>query len=254
MSAERAAFEILELHGGEEVLEDLREILFDAVSGGFSIGFLEQISAVEADAFWTGLLEDLGPNRRIWVARSKGSNGRVLGTVQFERCAKPNGRHRAEVQKLLVHSKARGLGLGRRLMETLEAAAKVLKAVALRFCSNGPSIDSASTIVEAPTDGIHEQLARASRTGISLIEILISMFVLLFGLMGVAAIFPVGSHYTVEGEKFDFGSNLARNAFEELRTRGSGGLGSSGLPRRRLARRWRSVSASSLPRTWMWVR
>ena len=33
------------------------------------------------------------------------------------------------------------------------AAAKVLKAVALRFCSNGPSIDSASTIVEAPTDG-----------------------------------------------------------------------------------------------------
>ena len=123
MSAERAAFEILELHGGEEVLEDLREILFDAVSGGFSIGFLEQISAVEADAFWTGLLEDLGPNRRMWVARSKGSNGRVLGTVQFERCVKPNGRHRAEVQKLLVHSKARGLGLGRRLMETLEAAA-----------------------------------------------------------------------------------------------------------------------------------
>lgn len=33
------------------------------------------------------------------------------------------------------------------------AAAKVLKAVALRFCSNGPSIDSASTIGEAPTDG-----------------------------------------------------------------------------------------------------
>ena len=120
-NVDREELEVVELQGGEHVLEDLREILFDAVSGGFSIGFLERLSAGEADAFWNALLEDLGPNRRMWVARS---NGRVLGTVQFERCSKPNGRHRAEVQKLLVHSRARGLGLGRRLMETLEAGAR----------------------------------------------------------------------------------------------------------------------------------
>ena len=58
------------------------------------------------------------------------------------------------------------------------------------------------------------------RKAITLIEILISMFVLLFGLMGVASIFPVGSHYMTEGEKFDFGSALTANAFEELQTRG----------------------------------
>ncbi len=58
------------------------------------------------------------------------------------------------------------------------------------------------------------------RHAISLIEILISMFVLLFGLMGVAAIFPVGNHYVIEGEKFDLGTNLAHNAFEELKSRG----------------------------------
>ena len=46
------------------------------------------------------------------------------------------------------------------------------------------------------------------------------MFVLLFGLLGVASIFPVGSHYMTEGEKFDFGSALAQNAFEDLETRG----------------------------------
>lgn len=46
------------------------------------------------------------------------------------------------------------------------------------------------------------------------------MFVLLFGLMGVAAIFPVGNHYVVEGEKFDLGAALAQNAFEELKGRG----------------------------------
>ena len=56
--------------------------------------------------------------------------------------------------------------------------------------------------------------------GISLIEILISMFVMLFGLMGVAAIFPVGNHYVVEGEKFDLGAAIAQNAFEELGARG----------------------------------
>ena len=47
------------------------------------------------------------------------------------------------------------------------------------------------------------------RNGISLMEVLISMFVMLFGLMGVAAIFPVGNYYVVEGEKHDLGSLLA---------------------------------------------
>ena len=61
---------------------------------------------------------------------------------------------------------------------------------------------------------------RDSRVGISLIEILISMFVLLFGLLGVASIFPVGSHYMNEGEKFDYSSALAQNAFEEMDVRG----------------------------------
>ena len=51
-------------------------------------------------------------------------------------------------------------------------------------------------------------------------EVLISMFVMLFGLMGVAAIFPVGNYYVVEGEKHDLGSLLAANAFEEIQARG----------------------------------
>ncbi len=56
-------------------------------------------------------------------------------------------------------------------------------------------------------------------TGITLIEVLISMFVLLFGLMGVAAIFPVASHYVLEGDKRDRSSGLAQIAFEELKAR-----------------------------------
>jgi len=62
--------------------------------------------------------------------------------------------------------------------------------------------------------------ARVARRAISLIEILISIFVLLFGLMGVASIFPVGSHLMSEGDKFDSSALLAGNAFEELEVRG----------------------------------
>lgn len=59
-----------------------------------------------------------------------------------------------------------------------------------------------------------------ARTGITLIEILISMFILLFGLMGVAAIFPVASHYVIQGEQKERGTGLAQIAFEEIQARG----------------------------------
>jgi hypothetical protein len=57
------------------------------------------------------------------------------------------------------------------------------------------------------------------RRGISLIEVLISMFVLLFGLMGVAAIFPVGNHYAAQGDRYDRGGALTENAFAEIKAR-----------------------------------
>ncbi len=58
------------------------------------------------------------------------------------------------------------------------------------------------------------------RRGISLLEVLISMFVLLFGLMGVAAIFPVGNHYAEKGEHFDRSTVLCEAGFADLQNRG----------------------------------
>ncbi|MEQ8210327.1 MAG: hypothetical protein RH917_10890 [Lacipirellulaceae bacterium] len=46
------------------------------------------------------------------------------------------------------------------------------------------------------------------------------MFVLLFGLMGVASLFPVGSHYAAQGEQFDRSTALSDAAFDELLARG----------------------------------
>jgi ribosomal protein S18 acetylase RimI-like enzyme len=47
----------------------------------------------------------------------------IIGTVQLEWSPKRNGRHRAEVNKLLVHPNAQRLGIGRLLMTQLEAIA-----------------------------------------------------------------------------------------------------------------------------------
>jgi ribosomal protein S18 acetylase RimI-like enzyme len=47
----------------------------------------------------------------------------VIGTVQLHLSGRPNGAHRAEVARLLVHSRARRRGVGAALMAAVEAEA-----------------------------------------------------------------------------------------------------------------------------------
>ncbi len=88
----------------------------------------------------------------------------------------------------------------------------------LRVASSD-SQDAAGARLSFPLATRNSQLV-TSRAGISLLEVLIAMFVMLFGLMGVAAIFPVGNHYAGKGDEFDRGASLAGSAFAELRSRG----------------------------------
>src|SRR5205814_9357511 len=48
---------------------------------------------------------------------------RIVGSAQLHLERRANGRHRAEVAKLMVHPDARRRGLGRQLMVALESAA-----------------------------------------------------------------------------------------------------------------------------------
>ena len=48
----------------------------------------------------------------------------MVGTVQLELATKPNARHRAEVQKLMVLQSQRGQGIGKLLMEAIEGVAQ----------------------------------------------------------------------------------------------------------------------------------
>ena len=61
--------------------------------------------------------EVIAPDVRLWVAEY---GGEIVGTVQLQLTTKQNGMHRAEIAKLMVHSKARRLGIARQLMKAAE--------------------------------------------------------------------------------------------------------------------------------------
>jgi len=103
-------------------LEDLIDLLIDAVDGGASVGFLAPLSREEAGVYWRSVIESIRVGNRILIAIEHG--GRVIGTVQIGRETRANGRHRGEALKLFVHSSMRRGGLARRLMSEMEEAAR----------------------------------------------------------------------------------------------------------------------------------
>ncbi|OWQ86801.1 hypothetical protein CDN99_18965 [Roseateles aquatilis] len=114
--------DLIELRGADrDWMPALGELFFDTIDGGGSLGFLEDVDEAQMREYWEGVFDQLGPRQRLWIARE---GDRVLGTVQLSICGKPNGRHRAEVQKLMVHRDARRRGVAVRLMAALEQAAR----------------------------------------------------------------------------------------------------------------------------------
>lgn len=95
-------------------LDGLADLLTDAVDGGASLGFVKPFTADQAAHWWQRRLDD---SALIWVAHEE---GRVAGTISLELSEKDNGRHRAEITKLMVHRGFRGRGLGRRLLTVAE--------------------------------------------------------------------------------------------------------------------------------------
>ena len=100
-------------------------LLQDAVDGGASVGFLTPVETAEAEAYWESVSAALADGSRVLlVARHPGEP--PVGSVQLDLAMRANGRHRAEVAKLMVHRAARRQGIGRGLMEAAEAEARRL--------------------------------------------------------------------------------------------------------------------------------
>ncbi|RLM02130.1 GNAT family N-acetyltransferase [Gibbsiella quercinecans] len=101
--------------------DELAQLLTDAITHGASVGYDTLIPHEDAESYFHSLRPALAKGELLlWIARDQSG---VIGTVQLELCQKPNGRNRAEVRKLLVHSRARRNGVGHALMKTLEQAA-----------------------------------------------------------------------------------------------------------------------------------
>ncbi len=100
------------------------QLLRACVEGGASIGFLSPLGAVEAAAYWTRIGGDLaGGFRVLLVART--AEGLIAGSAQLACESKANGRHRGEVQKVMVLPSHRRRGIAARLMGEIERIARV---------------------------------------------------------------------------------------------------------------------------------
>lgn len=104
-------------------LPALVALLRDAVDGGASVGYLPPLDPAEAEAYWRGVIAALDtPYRLLLVAVE---DDQIVGAVQLAMESRPNGSHRAEVTRLLVHSAHRRRGVGMALMRALEDAARI---------------------------------------------------------------------------------------------------------------------------------
>jgi GNAT superfamily N-acetyltransferase len=102
----------------EEQIDQLADILIAVVAQGASVGFLPPLGRDEAAAYWRAVVK---PEVILLVAER---DGRIVGTAQLELAMRANGRHRAEVNKVLVHPDCQRQGIGRRLMAEIEVVAR----------------------------------------------------------------------------------------------------------------------------------
>jgi acetyltransferase len=97
-------------------------LLQDAVDSGASIGFLPPLGVDEARAYWREVAAAVDDGVRVLVV-ALAADGSVTGSGQLDLATRANARHRAEVAKVMVHRHARRQGLGRAVMQALEAEA-----------------------------------------------------------------------------------------------------------------------------------
>src|SRR6478736_10483217 len=105
-----------------EQIEQLTDVLFDCVEGGASVSFMHPLNRDHARAFWQRVAEDVARGARALIVATDAHG--ICGTVQLIFDLPDNQPHRADLAKMLVHRRARRLGLGAKLLTAAEAAAR----------------------------------------------------------------------------------------------------------------------------------
>jgi GNAT superfamily N-acetyltransferase len=115
--------EIVELDaaGVERHADELAQLLLDAHASNMALGLAAPLTREVAAEAWRTL---------SGVLLAAVDDGLVVGAVNLAPTSTPNGRHRAEIQKLAVRADRRGGGIGAAL---LDAAADQARELGLRL-------------------------------------------------------------------------------------------------------------------------
>jgi GNAT superfamily N-acetyltransferase len=127
-------------------LPELVDILVDSVKGGASVSFMQPFHPDKAGAFWQKIAHSVAANERV-VLVAELADGTLVGTVQLITALPENQPHRAEVAKLLVHSRGRRQGIARHLMSALE----------LEAAAHGKSVLVLDTATGSGAEGLYQQ-------------------------------------------------------------------------------------------------
>jgi GNAT superfamily N-acetyltransferase len=105
----------------EQDIQDLAALLLDAIDSGAGVSFMPGLTDAQATAWWRSVCSSAIGRAAILVARDDSG---IVGTVQLQPSWAPNQPHRADIAKLMVHRRSRGLGIGRELMTSVERLAR----------------------------------------------------------------------------------------------------------------------------------
>lgn len=100
----------------------LCDVLIDCVEGGASVSFMHPMTLAKAAEFWREVAASMNRGERALVI-AEDDHG-VIGTAQAVWATPENQPHRADVAKMLVHRRARRLGVGAAVLKAAEDAAR----------------------------------------------------------------------------------------------------------------------------------
>jgi GNAT superfamily N-acetyltransferase len=108
---------------GDREIQGLSDVLIDCVEGGASVSFMLPLSRAKAEAFWHSASASLARGERA-VLVAEDEAGVIVGTVQVLLNQPENQPHRGDIAKMLVHRRARRLGVGAALLAAAERSAR----------------------------------------------------------------------------------------------------------------------------------
>ena len=130
----------------DTLIEGLAGVLIDCVAGGASVSFMLPLPRNRAVEFWRRIALGVAAGERALLVAEDAEG--VCGTVQLVLEQPENQPHRADLSKMLVHSRARRRGVGAALMRAAEKTA--------REC--GKSLLVLDTVTGGDAERLYEQL------------------------------------------------------------------------------------------------